>query len=145
MRASAAGTYRFNVQQHTVGIFDFRVRKPATSATNQGVSKTLTLTVRQPFSVTAKAAATVKKGKKLTVSGKVTPRVGATGGRGVTLQLKSGSTWRDLVRDTTAASGSYRIQVIFKVVGTKKLRVVKDAADGLSARTSSTLTVKVVT
>ena len=143
MRASAAGAYRFNVQQPTVGIFDYRVRKPAAGAVKAGVSKVLTLKVLQPFSVTVSAASKVKKGKKLTITGKVTPKAAAADS-GVTLQIKSGSQWRDLVDETTSATGTYRIQVIFKVVGTKKLRVLKQAASGLTERTSRTFSVKVV-
>lgn len=144
MRASSTGTYRFNVQQPTVGSFEYRVRKPAVGSTQDGVSNTLTLTVRQPFVVTASAAATVKKGKKLTISGKVTPKLDSPGERGVTVQVKSGSQWRDLVDGTTNASGGYSIQVIFKVVGTQKLRVLKVAANGLTERVSNTVTVTVV-
>ncbi|HVK45797.1 MAG TPA: hypothetical protein VM429_12960, partial [Micropruina sp.] len=103
----------------------------------------LTLNVLQPFSVTVSAASKVKKGKKLTISGKVTP-MAAAADSGVTLQIKTGSQWRDLVDETTSATGTYRIQVIFKVVGTKKLRVLKQAASGLTERTSRTFSVKVV-
>lgn len=143
-RADASGAYRFNVQQNTVGVFAFRVRKPASNGLLQGVSPTVTLTVRQPFKVTISAPSRVKKGKKLVLSGKVTPKPQSESSRSLIVQLKSGTKWRTLADATTAASGQYRIELVFKSVGSRTLRVVKTAADGLRQRASSSVKVKVV-
>lgn len=142
-RASAAGAYRVSIEQPTVGVFEYRVRKPATGALEQGVSPTLTVTVLQPFRVTASASGKVKRGQKLVISGKVTPK-SAAGGGFVVLQFKSGRKWKSLVDALASASGRYRITVIFKSLGTRKLRVLKQASGVRSAQASRILTVKVV-
>lgn len=143
-RADSTGAYRFNVQQSTVGVFQLRVRKPASNGLLQGVSPTLTLTVRQPFKVTIAAPGTVKKGKKVVLTGKVTPTPQSEPSRALLVQTKVGKKWRALTDASTAASGRYRIELVFATTGTRTLRVVKLAADGLRQRASGSVKVKVV-
>ena len=78
------------------------------------------------------------------ITGKVTPTVTDPQARTVVLQIKSGTEWRTVTTSTTAASGSYRFEVVKSTAGTFRYRVEKTAAEGRTARFSPAISIIVV-
>jgi hypothetical protein len=132
------------VPQPTQGTFVYRVKKLAAAGRSVAYSPSITVVVGQPFTVTAKAKAkTIKVGKKITISGRVAPRVSARKDRTVQLQVASGTTWKKVASTKTSASGRYSLTIKAKRKGTYEYRVVKTSAGGRPAASSPTVAITV--
>ena len=133
-QTSSTGAYSFELTAGKAGKEVYRVYKVQSLGRSAAASAELTITVGttlQQFTVTAKAKPTkVRRGKKTTISGKVTPAMPVAAQRRIELQIKKGTAWKKVTTASTKASGAYAITVKPTKLGKLSYRVVKLAAAG---------------
>lgn len=138
---SSAGGYAASIYAGLAGSFPIQVVAPATSAYSAGVSKTLTLQVLPPASVTLQITpATTTQGNRVTVSGTVSR---AAAGDPVVIQALLGNQWHNVASTTTNSAGDYAGSVYAGLAGSFLVRSVATATSAYSTGASGNATLTV--
>lgn len=139
----AAGRFTLTTSPTTTGVLTYRLATGRVDRVEAGTSSGLTVAVLTPSTLGARSAETVKLGATIKINGVVTP---AASDRTVIMENSTdGSTWVPAgAQTTTAADGTYVLELPATMVGSTKYRshVQADATHAEAASPAVTVTVE---